>query len=299
MNVNLPNLINNALDRYDNNHPDTHDEGESTRRTTNGGTSHRKHRNVAILSDNWTGGSMNHNDPSFLSSSFPRNPPKLFIASDDDDPDPAVLAAWRAEGFNVLGHLPLGLDADPTKTLRDLHRRAGLAPCETYGVVAFGEAASLCLEHFHVLDNNPELKLGLVVAYYPTRIPDPRTRFPSAVRGVVVHLALNEGHVGVVKQSQMVGIQGKRKVVKRRLPERGSGVGGRLEGEGWGGYEIWGYEADAGFAEEEAEEYDGICAELAWSRSLGVARGALLGMQNDGRAAREGLVDAFWDGKWT
>ncbi|KAK0740328.1 hypothetical protein B0T18DRAFT_431664 [Schizothecium vesticola] len=202
MNVNLPNLINATLDRYDDRHASGADEGESTHTSANG-TLHRKHRNVAILSDNWTGGSMNHNDPSFLSSSFPRNPPKLFLASDDADPDPAVLAAWRAEGFNVVAHLPLGLDADPTATLRDLHRRAGLAPCETYGVVAFGEAAARCLEHFHVLDNNPELKLGLVVAYYPTRIPDPRTRFPSAVRGVVVHLALAEGHVGVVKQRKL------------------------------------------------------------------------------------------------
>ncbi|KAK1830699.1 hypothetical protein QBC39DRAFT_391685 [Podospora conica] len=299
MNVDLPNLINATLDRHDQRHGNDTDQGETTHTSAPGGsTSRRKQRNVAVLQDNWTGGSMNHNDPSFLSSGFPRNPPKLFVASDDDEPDPAVVAAWRAEGFNVLAHLPLGLDGDPAATLRGLHRRAGLAPCETYGVVAFGEAAARVLEHFHVLDNNPELKLGLVVAYYPTRIPDPRTRFPSAVRGVVVHLALAEGTVGVVKQSQMVGIQGKKRVVKRKLPERGMGVGGRMEGEGWGGYEIWGYEgAEAGFAEEGLEEYDGISAGLAWARSLGVARGALLGMQNDGRGEREEMVDAFWDAK--
>ncbi|GAB1317077.1 hypothetical protein MFIFM68171_07287 [Madurella fahalii] len=283
MNINLPDLVRSALP------PDR-------RRGNDDDDDHAPNKNVAILSDNWTG-TMNRNDPSFLSSSFPRDPPKLFLASDTPTPDHAVLAAWRAEGFHVLDHLPLGTDPDPIRTLRSLHRRARLGPCETYGVVAFGEAAARCLEHFHVLDNNPELKMGCLVAYYPPRIPDPRTRFPSAVRGVVVHLPVG-GRVGVVRQSQMVGIQGKKRVVEVDVPRKGMGTGGKVVGDGWGGYEVWGYDAEVGFAEEGREEYDGICAGLAWARSLAVARAALLGMQGDGRDGREGVMDTYSEGKW-
>ncbi|KAK0729671.1 hypothetical protein B0H67DRAFT_547774 [Lasiosphaeris hirsuta] len=224
-----------------------------------------RNKNIGILKDNWTG-AMNHNDPGFLSDDFPRSPPKLYITAESDEFDAATLAAWRAEGFQVEY---LAMHANPDayrRTLRTLHRKSKLGPCETFGIVAYGDAASLCLEHFHVLDNNPEMKLGCLIAYYPTRIPDPSTRFPSSIR-VLVHVVV--GDVGVVKQTQMVGIQGKRRVVKQNI-DRGAGVGGTLQA----GYPLYAYEAEAGFAEHDLEEYDRICAELAWSRSLAKARRA-------------------------
>lgn len=227
-----------------------------------------RNKNVAILNDNWTGpkNGMNHNDPNFLSDDFPRNPPKLYITSEDDEFDDQTLADWRDEGFNVE-YLPMGTDGDAYKrALRTLHRKANLGPCETFGIVAYGEAASLCLEHYHVLDNNPELKLGCLIAYYPTRIPDPGTRFPSAIR-VLVHLTV--GEVGIVKQTQMVGIQGKKRVVQSNV-DRGVGIGGSL----MIGYPAYSYEAEAGFAEHDLDEHDQICAEMAWSRSLTTARKA-------------------------
>ncbi|KAK5659167.1 hypothetical protein OQA88_1257 [Cercophora sp. LCS_1] len=224
-----------------------------------------RNKNVAIVKDNWTG-AMNHNDPNFLSDEFPRNPPKLFITAESDDFDTQTLADWQAEGFNVE-YLPMGPGGDAYRRgLQTLHRRANLGPCETFGIIAYGEAASLCLEHYHVLDNNPELKLGCLIAYYPTRIPDPGTRFPSAIR-VLVHLTV--GEIGVVKQTQMVGIQGKKRIVKSNV-DSGIGIGGTQ----MTGYPSCSYEADAGFAEHDLDEYDRICAEVAWSRSLTTARKA-------------------------
>ncbi|KAK4217303.1 dienelactone hydrolase [Rhypophila decipiens] len=221
-----------------------------------------RNKNVAILKDNWTG-TMNHNDPGFLSDDFPRNPPKLYIAGEDDDFDADTLMAWRAEGFDVE-YLSLG--AGFMHTLGALHQKRKLGPCETFGIVAYGKAASLCLEHYHVLDNNTELKLGCLIAYYPTRIPDPNTRFPSAIR-VLVHLPV--GQVKVLKQTQMVGIQGKKRTTKLTV-DGGVGVGGLLPA----GYPCYSYGAPAGFAEHDLDEYDGICAELAWSRSIATARRA-------------------------
>ncbi|KAK3330020.1 dienelactone hydrolase [Apodospora peruviana] len=222
-----------------------------------------KNKNVAVLKDNWTG-PMNHNDPGFLSDDFPRNPPKLYITAEFDEFDPQTLAQWRNEGFNVT-YLPMGDGGEAyLRKLRFLHHKKDLGPCETFGIIAYGDAASLCLEQYHVLDNNAGMKLGCLIAYYPSRIPDPGTRFPSSVR-VLVHLTV--GDVGVVKHSQMVGIQGKKRVTKRNV-DRGLGVGGTLQM----GYPAYSYDAEPGFAEHDMDEYDPICAELAWSRSIATAR---------------------------
>ncbi|KAK1753788.1 hypothetical protein QBC47DRAFT_387138 [Echria macrotheca] len=249
----------------------------------------KKGTNVAILEDNWTSPTtgMNHNDPGFLSDSFPRNPPRLYITAESQSFDHQTLTDWIAEGFHVE-YLPFDEDEDTAHyldKLRRLHRK-GLGPCETFGIIAFGEAASVCLEHYHVLDNNIEMKLGVLVAYYPSRIPDPATRFPSSVR-VLVHLAT--GEVGIVKQSQMVGIQGKKRVTKGNV-DRGTGVGGTLAM----GYQGYAYDVEEGFAEHDLDEYDGICAELAWSRSLAVVRKAL----RPGGGNCEGIAEINTHGKF-
>ena len=139
-------------------------------------------------------------------------------------------------------------------------------PLANSGSTAFGDAASCCLEYFHVLDNNLGFKLGCLIAYYPTHIPDPQSRFPGGVQ-VLVHLAGSD--VGVVKQSQLVGIQGKRRTTTRNLG-RGIGTGQALQL----GYPGYTYDAEPGFAERDLDEYDKVSAELAWSRSLAAARKA-------------------------
>lgn len=117
------------------------------------------------------------------------------------------------------------------------------------------------------MDNNPDFRLGLLIAYYPSAIPDPKGQFPSSIMALV-HLTTGE-EIGVTKQTQMIGIQGKRRTTRKRV-EAGTGTGGTLS-LAFPGYT---YEAEAGFAEHDMEEYNKVCAELAWSRSLAAARKA-------------------------
>lgn len=229
-----------------------------------------KGRNVRVLSQNGSnlaGGGGIHRDADFLSDDFPRGAPKLYITAEEDDFDEASQQAWRDEGFDVEYFSMAeckNRDGGYLQKLRDLSAET-MGPCEKFGIVAYGDAAAWCLEHYHVLDHNPEFKLGLLIAYYPTTIPDPQGRFPSAIR-TLVHLPAGED-VGVTKQSQLVGIQGKRRVDRKRI-EAGSGVGGMLR-LAWPAYT---YQAEQGFAERDMEEYNRVSAELAWSRSLAAAK---------------------------
>lgn len=134
-------------------------------------------------------------------------------------------------------------------------------------MVAYGDAAAMCLEHYHIMDNNPDFKLKLLIAYYPTAIPDPKGQFPNNI-SALVHLIAGED-VGVTKQSQMIGIQGKRRTTHRTI-EPGIGTGGLLSL----AYPSYTYQAQPGFAEHDLDEYDTISAGLAWSRSLAAARRA-------------------------
>ncbi|XDG09815.1 hypothetical protein ABKA04_009430 [Annulohypoxylon sp. FPYF3050] len=217
----------------------------------------RGDRNIGIISSN---NSLNHNDPGFLSNDFPHSPPKLYITAESDDFDLVTVSEWRDEGFNVE-YIAMGDGGNEYRTKIESLSRANLGPCETFGIVAYGDAASFCLEHFHILDNNPEFRLSCLIAYYPTRIPDPRTRFPGGIH-VLVHLASGEA-VGIVKQTQMVGIQGKKRVSQRTI-DRGKGTGGMLQMS----YPSYAYNATPGFAEHDLDEFDRVSAELSWSRSL-------------------------------
>ncbi|KAI0508895.1 hypothetical protein F5B22DRAFT_649595 [Xylaria bambusicola] len=288
MEINFPNLINTAFRTRD------------TEDTTRG-------RNAIILSEN---SGPNHNEQGFLSSSFPRNTRTLFITSDGEEFDEGTLRAWREEGFEVRY---FGLVEDDDRgngdesgggrdrrereedayrnTLAGLKDVANLGPCETFGIIAFGRAAGVCLEFFHHMANNPEFKLAVLVAYYPTRVPDPRAVFPGGLR-VVCHLTGDE--IGVVAHSQIVGIQGKRKVVRRSV-ERGGGISGASVNVGGNrtAYPCYWYHAEPGFAEGDLDEYDKVAAEVAWSRSLDVVHTAF---RMD--VELEGVVERNLEGKF-
>jgi len=115
--------------------------------------------------------------------------------------------------------------------------------------------------HFHNLENNHDLRLGCLVAYYPTQIPDPDSRYPGGIQ-ILVHLAGDD--VGVVKRAQMAGIQGKERTRQRQI-DAGLGVGGKLPGIK---YPAYSYNAEPGFAEHDLKEYEPVSADLAWTRSL-------------------------------
>ncbi|KAI0593004.1 dienelactone hydrolase [Biscogniauxia sp. FL1348] len=245
-----------------------------------------RNRNVMILSSNGGG---SYNDSGFLSSDFPHSAAKLYVTAESDSFDIQTMREWRDEGFDVE-YLPLGDGGSAyAAKLASLAKSNNLGPCQSYGLVAYGDAASFCLEHFHVVDNNPEFKLGCLVAYYPTRIPDPRGKFPSPVRAIVHLAAKGEDGIDVVGHSQMLGIQGSRRVSRRRL-DRGVGAGRTLKM----AYPAYRYDAEPGFAEHDLDEYDKVSAELAWSRSLAVVRRALMGyMDVDAE-----VVDQNTDGKF-
>lgn len=117
------------------------------------------------------------------------------------------------------------------------------------------------------MDNNPDFKIRLLIAYYPSEIPDPKGRFPNEI-STLVHFIAGED-IDVTIQSQMVGIQGKKRTSRRTI-QPGMGTGGLLQL----AYPSYTYQAQAGFAEHDLDEYDMISAELAWSRSLATARRA-------------------------
>ncbi|KAI0542593.1 hypothetical protein GGR58DRAFT_255164 [Xylaria digitata] len=272
MEINFPNLINTALPER---------RGDNIR-----------DRNAIILSSN---SGPNHNEQGFLSTRFPRGTRKLFVTAESDDFDEGTLGAWRDEGFEVRYFgLDEGADGEAAyrTTLAGLRNVADLGPCETFGIIAFGEAAGICLEYFHHMGNNPEFKLACLVAYYPSRIPDPRAVFPGGLR-VLVHLTGDD--VGVVSHSQIVGIQGKRKVVRRSV-ERGDGVGGGnvvIGGFEKSAYPCYWYQAPLGFAEGDLDEFDKIAAAVAWSRSLDTVRTAF---RMD--VELEGIVEKNLEGKF-
>jgi hypothetical protein len=108
-----------------------------------------------------------------------------------------------------------------------------------------------------------------MVAYYPTSIPDPKTPFPPGCQ-VLVHFAGTESSIGVTTTPVMLGLQGKRKTVKRKLPE-GFGAGGIGEL----AYPSYTYEdCEPGFAEHDVQEFDKVASRLSWSRSLSTVRKA-------------------------
>jgi len=217
----------------------------------------------------------------------------LFITAEDDDFDIETMKAWRDEGF-VVKYLPFRKEGKQyVQTLHKLGDSLGIG--ERYAIVAFGEAASVCLEVY----SEPKAatsKLCSLVAYYPTSIPDTRHRITSSFR-ILVHLAQGTaGHeetVGVIRRPEVLGIQGKRKTVTKRVTP-GIGAGGlqdKIQ------YPVFTYEGvDAGFAERDLEEYDAVADAIAWSRSLSTVRRGF-GAEVDLERVWEGNEEQKYRGK--
>jgi len=200
--------------------------------------------------------------------SFNASTPILYVTAEDDEFDTETLQAWCDEGFMVK-YLPMGKDGK--QYVKKLHALGeGLSIGERYAVVAFGEAASACLEVYSE-PRTATSKLCSLVAYYPTSIPDPRRRFTASFR-CVVHLAQGSGDdetVGVVRQPEVLGIQAKKRTVTKRVTP-GIGAGGLLEKMKYPAYTYEG--VDPGFAEHDLDQYDAVADAIAWSRSLSIVR---------------------------
>ncbi|CAI6336286.1 unnamed protein product [Periconia digitata] len=201
--------------------------------------------------------------------SFNHSTPVLYVTAEDEEFDTETLRAWRDEGFNVK-YVPMGSGGKTyVNTLHHLGDNMSIG--ERYAIVAFGDAASVCLEVYSE-PKTATAKLCSLIAYYPSTIPDPHKRLSASFR-VLVHLALGTGQedstVGVSRRTEALGIQGRKRTVQKRITP-GIGTGGlqsKIE------YPVYTYEGvDAGFAEHDLDEYDGVADALAWSRSLSMVR---------------------------
>ncbi len=144
---------------------------------------------------------------------------------------------------------------------------------------AFGDAANSMLEA-HLKPNNP--RLVAVVAYYPSAIPSVHSKFPQSIK-VVVHLVGAE--IGVRQNPEVLGIQGKRKTVRKRL-DPGEGNGGSLKLS----YQAYKYDgAEPGFAEHDLDEYDPVAESIAFTRSLATLHKAFR-IEPPVEAVRDGFV---------
>jgi dienelactone hydrolase len=128
---------------------------------------------------------------------------------------------------------------------------------------AYGEAANYCLDYYMKPMNSS--RLCALVAYYPSNIPDTRSRFPYSLK-VLVHLAGTS--IDVTTQPQVAGLQGKRRR-KTRPINPGIGTGERMHL----AYPAFTYEyAQPGFAEHDMEEYNHLAANIAWTRTVQTLR---------------------------
>ncbi|KAJ5618674.1 hypothetical protein N7528_006785 [Penicillium herquei] len=185
------------------------------------------------------------------------NNARLCITSETDEFDVETIKDWQDEGFDVV-YLPLnGGGKDYEDRLRSI--KEGLGVGENYGVIAFGEAASYCLDYYTKSMNCS--RLCCLVAYYPTNLPDTRCRFPLGLQ-VLVHLAGKT--IDVTTTPTALGLQGKKRRRTRPL-NPGVGTGERLKL----AYPAFTYsDAEPGFAEHDMEEYDNLAADLAWTRTI-------------------------------
>ncbi|KAK3724406.1 hypothetical protein LTR37_001030 [Vermiconidia calcicola] len=112
-------------------------------------------------------------------------PPRLHITGDDEEPDQTVIEYFQDEDFDVT-YLPRGNGGKAYReNLKSFGRDLELG--ESYAVVAFGKAASDCLDFFI----KPQPHLAAMVAYYPTSL-DPKAKYPSQLN-VLAHIAGSQG----------------------------------------------------------------------------------------------------------
>jgi hypothetical protein len=108
----------------------------------------------------------------------------VHIASDDPEFDPDFISALQSEGFETT-YIPLITTPNRKPDLTPLHHIADdLERGESYALIAFGSAATACLDFY--AEAQPHC--AALVVYYPTSISNPLVRFPAGLR-VATHLA--------------------------------------------------------------------------------------------------------------
>jgi len=150
------------------------------------------------------------------------------VTSDDPEFDPTILSHLRQEGFDAQ-YLAYG--GDPKAYKHELTSSAEtLELGEYFAIIAYGDAAAACLD----ICIKPMPHLAALIAYYPSRIPSPKSKFPPHL-DLVVHLAAKQGFAPAFNNFAYQDV-------------------------------------DPGFAEHDLDEFDKVSANLAWTRTLGALR---------------------------
>lgn len=111
--------------------------------------------------------------------SFNKKPPQLHVCGEDDEFDPATLRFFRDEGFDVTYHSVSAAFASEIAAVPD-----SLQLGEYYAIVAFGTAATVCLQ----LAQKPMPRLCAMVVYYPDVLPSPNFKYPTQLP-LIMHLS--------------------------------------------------------------------------------------------------------------
>ncbi|RDW67228.1 dienelactone hydrolase [Aspergillus mulundensis] len=186
---------------------------------------------------------------------------RLIITAETPDFDTEFVEGWSKEGFNTI-YVPFSQD-EKEYVRRLMSVKEGLGVGDNYGVIAFGDAAAFCLDYY--LKPNNVSRLCALVCYYPSSIPDIRSKYPPSVQ-MLTHLAGDT--IDVVTTPTLLGLQGKKKVSRRQI-NPGIGTGELLDI----GHRAYTYsDAEPGFAEVDLDEYHRLDADLAFSRTLDVLR---------------------------
>ncbi|KAF2108337.1 hypothetical protein BDV96DRAFT_616386 [Lophiotrema nucula] len=167
-------------------------------------------------------------------------PPRLWLTAASPHPPEKTLLYWKEEGFDVT-YLPYN-SSQHNQYLQTLkHLPDDLELGETYGLICYGEAASVVLK----VAEKPMKKCCAIAAFYPTLLPSVKHKYPSLLK-VVIHVA------GLSQISA--------------APEHYQ-------------FRLYRYEkCGTGFADPEAKTYSEVEANLAMSRTLLVVR---KGFKND------------------
>ncbi|KAF1973424.1 hypothetical protein BU23DRAFT_138466 [Bimuria novae-zelandiae CBS 107.79] len=161
--------------------------------------------------------------------SFNSHAPRLYITSPSAHAPESTLAAWQAEGFET-SYIPFNPAQEKAynTTIKGLYNDLRLG--ETYGIIAYGEAATSVLR----IAQKPLVKCAALIAFYPGMLPSAGFKFAPSL-----HVQI---HVG------------------------GEQVSPRPEMCEWGLYRY--PNCRIGFAEPESKTYARVEAELGFSRTL-------------------------------
>ncbi|KAI9708394.1 MAG: hypothetical protein M1820_004098 [Bogoriella megaspora] len=138
------------------------------------------------------------------------------------------------ERFDVT-YLPFGEGGRAYRSkVQELHHDLELG--ESYAIIAYGDPAAVVLDVAH----KPMRHLCALIAFYPSTITHPKAKFPPHVE-YQVHLASNQR--GQIEEPTSLPV-------------------------------YWYPDTQAGFAEEDLDEWDNVASGLAWTRTLGAVRKA-------------------------